>query len=306
MPAKGTLFLNRNAGAKLPPGELDELRAAAAAAGVEVLEISPELDCVQEVRERVRRGTRLFIAAGGDGTVHHVLQAVVHSEAALAVLPLGTYNHFARDLGVPLDWREALEVALAGDTRQIDAGRINERFFINNVSIGLYPELVTRREEHGRDYPRWKARLFAFYATLRKYPHVTLAVETEHRQEVIRTHVFMISNNQYDLERVGIEAPRETLTEGRLAVYWLPHTSRWRLTRYMARYLAGRVRTIPGFRSFRTLGMRVQVSRPQLKVGIDGEVFALETPFVITAVPQSVIVRVPSPHPGGESQGEGR
>jgi diacylglycerol kinase family enzyme len=293
LPAKGTLFLNRNAGAKLPPGELDELRAAASAAGVEIVEISPELDCVQEVRERVRRGTKLFIAAGGDGTVHHVLQAVVHSEAALAVLPLGTYNHFARDAGIPLGWREALDVALEGDTRQIDAGRINERFFINNVQLGLYPEMVTKREEHGRDYPRWKARLFAFYATLRKYPHVTLTVETEHRHEVIRTHVFMISNNQYDLERIGIEAPRETLTEGRLAVYWLPHTSRWRLTRYMARYLAGRVRTIPGFRSFRTLRMRVQASRPRLKVGLDGEVFTLETPFVITAVPQSVMVKVP-------------
>ncbi|HEX6095362.1 MAG TPA: diacylglycerol kinase family protein [Thermoanaerobaculia bacterium] len=293
MPAKGTVFLNRNAGAKLPPGELDELRAALGAAEVEILEIAPGLDCASEVRQRVRRGTKLFIAAGGDGTVHHVLQAVVNSEAALAVLPLGTYNHFARDLGVPLDWREALEVALNGSTRQIDSCRINDRFFINNVSIGLYPELVTRREEHGRDYPRWKARLFAFYATLRKYPHVTLAVETEHHNEVIRTHVFMISNNQYDLERIGIEAPRERLTEGRLAVYWLPHTSRWRLTRYMARYLAGRVRTIPGFRSFRTLSMRVQASRPRLKVGIDGEVFTLDTPLVITAVPQSVAVKVP-------------
>ena len=310
MPAKGTLFLNRNAGAKLPPGELDELRAAAASAGVEILEISPELDCAHEVRERVRRGTKLFIAGGGDGTVHHVLQAVVHADAALAVLPLGTYNHFARDVGVPLDWREALQVALEGETRQIDAGRINERFFINNVQMGLYPELVAKREEHGRDYPRWKARLFATYATLRKYPHVTLGVETEHRHEVIRTHLFMISNNQDDLERVGIEAPRERLTEGRLAVYWLPHTSRWRLTRYMARYLAGRVRTIPGFRSFRTLRMRVQTSRPHLKVGIDGEVFTLGTPLVITAVPQSVAVKVPrAPVPSplrGEGQGEGR
>ncbi|MGZ5431332.1 MAG: diacylglycerol/lipid kinase family protein [Thermoanaerobaculia bacterium] len=293
MPSKGTLFLNRNAGAKLPEGELDALRAALQSADLEIVEIAPGLDCADEVRERLSRGTKLFIAAGGDGTVHHVLQAVVHSEAALAVLPLGTYNHFARDLGVPLGWREALDVALHGESRQIDAGRINERFFINNVSIGLYPELVARREERGRDYPRWKARLAAFYTTLRKYPHVTLAVETAHRHEAIRTHVFMISNNPYELERVGIEAPRATLTEGRLSVYWLPHTSRWRLTRFVARYLAGRVRTTPGFRSFRTVRMRVQSSRPHLKVGIDGEVFTLDTPFVITAVPQSVVVKVP-------------
>ena len=272
---------------------MNALREALAAAAVEVVEIVPGLDCAHEVRERTRRGTKLFIAAGGDGTVHHVLQGVVHSDVVLAVLPLGTYNHFARDLGIPLDWREALEVALHGEPRQIDAARINERFFINNVSIGLYPELVARREARGRHYPRWKARLTAFYATLREYPHVTLAVETEHRHEAIRTHVFMISNNQYDLERIGIEASRERMTEGRLAVYWLPHTSRWTLTKYVARYLAGRVRTIPGFRSFRTLRMRVQSPRSQLKVGIDGEVFTLQTPLVITAMPQSVLVKVP-------------
>jgi YegS/Rv2252/BmrU family lipid kinase len=293
LPAKATLFLNRNSGEKLPPGEIDTLREEAARAEVEVLELSPELDCSHEIRERVRRGVKLFIAAGGDGTVHHVLQAVVQSDAVLAVLPLGTYNHFARDLGIPLDWREALDVALNGASRQVDTGRINDRFFVNNLSIGLYPELVAKREEHGRDYPRWKARLFALYSTLRKYPHVTLSVETAHHNEVLRTHVFMISNNRYDLERVGIEAPRATLTEGKLSVYWLQHTSRLRMTRFLARYATGHVRTIPGFRSFKTLRMRVQTPRTHLKVGIDGEVFTMTPPLVVTAVPQSLVVKVP-------------
>lgn len=272
---------------------MDALQAAAVEKNVEVIELGDAVDVAREVRERLARGAKTFIAAGGDGTVHHVLQAVVHSEASLAVVPIGTYNHFARDLGIPLDWRAALEVALTGGTRQIDTGRVNDRFFVNNLSIGLYPVLVRHREERGRNYPRWKARLIAFYRTLRKYPHVTLAVETEHRREWIRTHVFMVSNNPYELEGVGIEAPRSTLTEGRLSVYWLPHTSRWRLARYVARYLAGRVRTIPGFRSFRTLRMRVQSARAQLEVGVDGEVFTMPTPLVVTAAPQSLVVRVP-------------
>jgi diacylglycerol kinase family enzyme len=295
LPATGTLFLNRNSGARLPAGEIDELRQAASAAGVEVIELSPETDCGREIRARRARGTKLFIAAGGDGTVHHVLQSVVNTDAMLAVLPLGTYNHFARDLGIPLDWREALRVAVEGRKRQVDTGRINDRFFVNNLSIGLYPELVAKREERGRDYPRWKARLYAVFTTLRKYPHVTLAVETAHRHEVIRTHVFMVSNNPYDLERFGIEAPRESLSEGRLSVYWLPHSSRLRLTRFLARYATGRVRTIPGFRSFKTVRMRVQSSRPHLKVGIDGELFTLDTPLLVTAVPQSLTVLVPAP-----------
>lgn len=293
MPTKATLFLNRSSGAKLPGDGLSELLAAAQKAEIEVIEVSAEIDCAQVVRDRSHRGTSLFIAAGGDGTVHHVMQAVVKTTSEFAVIPLGTYNHFARDVGIPLDWKEALEVALSGGRRSVDAARINDRYFINNVSIGLYPEAVTLREERGRDYPRWKARLYALYTTLRKYPHVNITVETDDRHEVIRTHVFMVSNNSYDLERVGIEAPRERMTEGRLSVYWLDHVSRWELARHVSRYLAGRVRTVPGFRSFRTLRMRVQSSRRHLKVGIDGEVFTLATPLVLTTVPQSLIVRVP-------------
>ena len=211
----------------------------------------------------------------------------------LGVIPLGTFNHFARDVGIPLDWRAALEVALSGTTRQVDTGRVNERFFINNLSIGLYPELVARREEKGRDYPRWKARIYGAVATLRKYPHVTLGIETEYHREVIRTHVFVVSNNSYDLSRLGVEAPRNTLEEGRLSVYWLPHVSRVALARFIAHYLAGRVTTTPGFRSFRTVRLRMQSPRKHLHVGVDGEVVTIPPPLIITVVPRSLLVKVP-------------
>jgi diacylglycerol kinase family enzyme len=293
LPQKATLFLNRSSGVRLPPAEAEAFEAALGEAGVEVVDLSAGIDCAQVVRDRIHRGVTLFIASGGDGTVHHVMQALVNTTAELAVIPNGTYNHFARDAGIPLDWREALEVALKGERRQVDTARINDRYFVNNVSIGLYPEVVTLRESRGRDYPRWKARLFAIYTTLRKYPHVNITVEADGRHEAVRTHVFMVSNNSYDLERVGIEAPRERLSEGRLSVYWLEHVPRWVLTRYLSRYLAGRVRTIPGFRSFRTLRMRVESPRSHLKVGVDGEVFTMSTPLVITTVPQSLVVRVP-------------
>jgi YegS/Rv2252/BmrU family lipid kinase len=290
LPTKGTVFLNRNSG---PRSDVDALIAAAGEAELEVVEISPALDCAREVRDRVSRGTKLFIAAGGDGTVHHVMQAVAQSDASLAVIPTGTYNHFARDLGIPLEWEAALEVALNGNRRQVDVARVNDRYFINNLSLGLYPDLVARREARGRDYPRWKARLYALYVTMRKYKHVTLTIEAEAVRESVRTHVFMVSNNSYDLERVGIEAPRATLTEGRLSVYWLPHTSRFRLMRFVTRYMRGRVRQIPGFRSFRTTQMRVQSARPLLRVGIDGELFTLPAPLVITSFPRTLNVMVP-------------
>lgn len=278
----------------MAPEELRALEDAAGDRELEVIRIGPEVDITRTIRQQLREERRLFIAAGGDGTVHHVIQPLVNSDAKFAVLPIGTYNHFAKDLGIPIDWRAAFDVAVSGETTQIDVARVNDRYFINNVSIGLYPELVAKREARGRDYPKWKARLFAAYATLRHYPHVSINIESEHHQEVIRTHVFMVSNNSYDLSRVGIDAPRPALTEGRLAIYWLPHLPRVALMKFGAHYLAGRVSQAPGFRSFRTQRLKVQSRHQRLHVGIDGEVFVLPTPLTMTSVPQSLLVKVPA------------
>lgn len=288
---RGTLFVNPQSGARLP---LEELAEAAREGGLEVIPLSPEVDIAGKVRDGLQRDRTVFVAAGGDGTVNSVIQGLInHPEAAVAVIPTGTYNHFARDLGIPLEWREALDVALRGRRRTVDTGRVNDRFFINNLSMGLYPDLVRRREERGRDYPRWKARTYALYMTMRKYRHVTITVESDHHNEVVRTHVFLVSNNSYDLSRIGIEASRAMLEEGRLSVYWLPHLSRWKLTRFVARYLAGRVRETPGFRSFRSSRLKIQSSKPLIRTGIDGEVATFATPLTVTIVPQSLQVMVP-------------
>jgi diacylglycerol kinase family enzyme len=287
------LFLNPSSGSRFPATEALALEAAARDAGLEVFRVSKDLEISGIVRERLRQERKLFVAAGGDGTVNAVIQPLVHSDATLAVIPVGTYNHFARDLGLPADWRQSLHIALSGAVAQIDAARVNDRFFVNNLSIGLYPEMVARREERGRDHPRWKARLYAAYMTLRKYPHVTLVVETEYLHEVIRTHVFMVSNNSYDLSRIGIQATRSTLEEGRLSVYWLPHLPRIRLARFIGHFLAGRVHETPGFRSFRTTHLKVQSPKKRLHLGIDGEVLTMSPPLVITIVPKSLLVKVP-------------
>jgi diacylglycerol kinase family enzyme len=290
---RGALFLNPSAGAKLAVNDESAIEAAAKEGGLDVFWIDHHVDCVSIIREQMSMGRKLFIAGGGDGTISNVIQPLVNSEAVLGVLPLGTFNHFARDLGLPLDWRAALEIALSGTTRQIDTARVNERFFVNNLSIGLYPELVARREARGRDTSRWKARIYAAIATLRKYPYITLTIETEHHHEVISTHVFVVSNNSYDLSRLGVEAPRITLEEGRLSVYWLPHVRRIELMRFLAHYFAGRVTTTPGFRSFRTVRLRMQSPRKHLHLGIDGEFVKMPPPLIITMVPQSLLVKVP-------------
>src|SRR5947208_11388942 len=105
------MFFNPSSGAKLASDDLAALGEAANAAGLQVHRVQPGLDITGIIRERLRQGRCLVVAAGGDGTIHHVIQPLVNNpDATLAVIPVGTYNHFAKDVGIPLDWRAALDV----------------------------------------------------------------------------------------------------------------------------------------------------------------------------------------------------
>jgi YegS/Rv2252/BmrU family lipid kinase len=291
MPA-GALYFNPSSGDR-DPEIASAVRERAAAEGIEVVKVSEGLEIGADIRERMGRGEKLFIAAGGDGTIHTVVQALVNTEATLGILPVGTFNHFARDLGIPLGWSEAFDVAVEGKRIEVSAGSVNGHYFLNNLSIGLYPHVAEERERL-RQYSKWKAYRKAAFSALREFHHVSLVVETPHHIETIKTHVFMVAVNPYDLESFGIVAPRVTLEGGQLSVYWLPYMQKAELVRVLARYFRGKA--IPGtdFRSMYTPELRVQTSRSKLKVGIDGELYEMEPPLVIRPFPKSVRVRVPA------------
>ena len=268
----------------------DAVRAETIRAGLDFVEIGRESNVEADVIDRMKHRQTFFLAAGGDGTINHVAQPLVHTHAVLGVLAMGTFNHFARDLNLPLDWRRALKVALSGPTRHIDVARVNDRYFLNNISLGLYPEAVEQREKL-RGTSKLKAYLYASLTTLQKFPHVSLVVETPHRGEAIRTHIFMVSVNPYDLTRIGLVAPRVSLQGGRLAVYWLPHMPKLQFIRILARYVSGKI-DASEFRSIYTTHLKVQSSRSAIAVGMDGEVFKMPSPLLISIEPKSLAVKV--------------
>ncbi|MEO8216364.1 MAG: diacylglycerol kinase family protein [Acidobacteriota bacterium] len=293
MPAtvRGSLYINRRSGSG-NDGTVDRVCAAAEGRGLSCVDITPDLDISRSIRERMDRGEKLFVAAGGDGTINYVIQSLVGTEAVLGVLPIGTFNHFAKDLKIPLDWSAALDVVVSGATTQVDCARINNRYFLNNISFGLYPEVVAEREKF-RGKGKFTAYRYAIISALKKFKHVSLEVETAHRIQSIRTHVFMVSVNPYDVGRIGMMAPRETLEGGMLSVYWLPHIARIRLIRLVARYLSGKMELGEDFHSVRTPELRVRSSHKTLRFGMDGELVEMAPPFQIALVPKSVLVKVP-------------
>jgi diacylglycerol kinase family enzyme len=292
MLSRATLFFNPSAGRREAAANR-ALRDAAEARGVEWVEAGHVIRLRAEVERRVAAGSRLIIAAGGDGTVHHVMQRLVGTPAVLGVIPLGTYNHFARDLGIPIDRFAALEDALGGATRQVDVARAADEYFVNNISLGIYPELVERREERRGHVSRARAMAAAVAATYRAMPSVQLTIDTPDHFERVKTHLFMVSNNAYDLSRAGIRAPRLSFEGGRVSIYWLPNIGRLDFLRMVARFIGGRLEAIGGLRSLGATKLMIGSSHAHVRVGMDGEVFTLATPIAVASMPASLLVKVP-------------
>jgi diacylglycerol kinase family enzyme len=290
---RGVLFLNPRAGTFAAADE-SALRTAAADEGLQVIEVERGINVRSIVHEALAAGVKSFIVAGGDGSVHYVMQALVGTEGVLGVLPVGSLNHLARDLEIPLgDWRAALEIALRGAVRQIDVGRVNGHYFLNSAMLGIYPTLNEFRERFRPVHSRWRAYAKAARLALHQFPHVSLVVELDGRVETFRTQMFVVAVNSYDLEQRGVVAPKVTFNDGRVTIYSLSFMSRAQFVRAAAMYLRGRIVDVPGFRRVRTTSLRVDTGRRKLRVSLDGELNEMTTPLQIAAMPASLLVRAP-------------
>ena len=291
---RGVLFLNPRAGTFTSADETD-LRTVAEENGLRVVAIHPEINVRTIVREALDAGLKSFVVAGGDGSVHHVAQALVGTDGVLGIVPVGSVNHLARDLQLPIDdWRTAIDVALRGEVRQIDVGRINGRYFLNSVMLGIYPTLSEYRERFRSMHSRWRAYAKAARLALRQFPHVVLVLELDDRVETVRTQMFVVAVNTYDLNQTGLVAPKMSFNDGRVTIYSLSFMSRPQFVRAAAKYLRGKIVDVQGFRSVRTTHLRVDTPRKRMRVSIDGELVELETPLQIAAVPSSLLVRAPN------------
>jgi diacylglycerol kinase family enzyme len=288
----GVIFLNPRSGTS-DANRASDIRAAASERGLEVVDIRQGIDIPSLVRQRLADGQRLFLAAGGDGTIHSVVQSLVGSEGRLAIIPAGTVNHLAKDLNIPLDWREALDLAFKGEAKMIDVGKVNDTYFTNVILLGLYPDMVRERERLRHWYGKTRAYLRAIYKSMVRFHHVTIVIEAAQKAEVIRTAVFGVSVNKYDFDSPGIIAPKETFEGGQLAVYWLPEGGRLAVLRTIIKFVSGKLALGRDVRTLYTRELRVQARQPRLRLGMNGELVTADMPLRIKVVPGALHVVVP-------------
>ena len=252
-------------------------------------------------RDAVAQGSRIVVAGGGDGTISAVAGALVGTEAALGVLPLGTLNHFARDLQIPLDLEAAVATIFTGRVVRIDVGQVNERVFLNNSSIGIYPWIV-REREHGQKSGRgkWAAFGLAVLSVLKRYSllHTRLRVDEEDAPER-RTPFIFIGNNAYESKGLNI-GQRRTLDLGRLWVCRAPPAGRGKLFLLAVQHAFGSGR-VPELEIFDAQHVSVRTRVPRLLVAADGEVVSLETPLRYRTLPGALRVIVPASTDAGNT-----
>jgi diacylglycerol kinase family enzyme len=257
------LFINPSSG----DGGPDELVAAARERGIATHVLGQDDDLAELARSA--DATSLAMA-GGDGSLAVVAGVAIERDLPFACIPFGTRNHFARDLGLDRDDPTAALAALGdGAERRIDVGRANDRLFLNNVSLGVYAQLVHRREHHRR-------RSNAF-ARMR-----ALAIVASHREPIditvdgkpVEARVVLVSNNAYTLEVLSI-GERERLDEGCLHLYAPAGVAR---TNWEER----------GGERF-----TIDARRGRLRAAVDGEPEELETPIEFRVEPLALRVLVP-------------
>ena len=249
------------------------------------------------VRGAIAGNAAAVVAGGGDGTVSAVAAGLRGHPTPLGVLPLGTLNHFARDLGVPLGLEEAVQVILAGHSSAIDVGEVNGHTFLNNASLGLYPHIVLARRKHpARGMLKW---LIAFWITLKVLArHRSMAVRLSMGDEVAlrRTAIVFVGNNEY--RAAGLDAgSRASLSGGTLAIYLVNAGGRshpLRLIRLAWHMVLGVALDGDHLELVRAPAVTVESKRPRLYIALDGEVDVFEAPLEFRCVPGALRVLVPA------------
>ncbi len=299
---KIALILNARAGHLLDqPAEkvLASLSDRLAAGGGEVIrELAAHSDLMQAVDEAAAGEAEAVVVGGGDGTVAAVAGRLAGTGTALGIVPFGTLNLMARDLGIPTDPLAAAEALVAGEVRTIDIAEVNGQVFLCNSVLGLVPEVAAVREEH-RGSPwwrKWAAMARAAFEVFREYPKLSVVVDRGEGPQQLETRAIAVANNPYRAE-FGAFLARDRLDTGCLAVYVFRQRTRWAMLLLAARLVLGTWKSDQEVEEWQvselTVARRRRRRRRRLLVANDGEILSLKPPLVYRVRPQALKVLVP-------------
>jgi len=292
-PASALQFIiNAAAGSSDAEAKREVVEAALRAAGRrgDLLFCSPaELTSVsQQAATRAIATRTAVVAVGGDGTLNTVAQAAHAAGCAMGVVPQGTFNYFARTHGIPVDPTEAVRLLLRSAPVPVQVAGVNERVFLVNASLGLYPELLEDREAYKARFgrSRWVAFVAACATLLRAQRKLRVHIEMGGNVRDVQTLTLFVGNNRLQLRQLGAE-PEDTVAgtpgDGSMAALMLRPIGTLPMIGMMLHGAMGRLGEAAGVERFEFQHMVVNPTLPQgrrgVKVAFDGEVTNLRAPL---------------------------
>ncbi len=296
MPVRPAVIINASSGTDDKKQAVEYLEEMFAARGLEAsvsLARSGE-EIIEMARRAVKDNRQPIVAGGGDGTISAVAAQLINTDRTLGVLPLGTLNHFAKDLKIPLELEDAAQTIIEGHAVEVDVGEVNGRVFLNNSSLGLYPSIVHDREQQQQTLGRgkWPSFFRAALSALKRYPFLNVRLHVDEKELARRTPFVFIGNNEYVMESFDIGS-RSCLDAGKLSLYIAHRTGRIGLLRLAWRALFGGLRDEEDFDALCTKEIWIETRRRKLRVATDGEVTLMETPLHYRVLPRALRVIVP-------------
>ncbi len=299
------IVLNPGSGREDADGTQRAIAEQLAAAGRahELLLIAPDRPVAALAAEAVRRAQAsggAVVAAGGDGTLNAVAQAVLPAGLPFGVLPQGTFNYFSRAHGISSDTALATRALLQAAPQPVQVGLVNERLFLVNASVGLYPQLLEDREAYKRRYgrTRWVAVWSALVTLLHAHRPLRLQLECQGMQRAVRTTTLFVGTNPLQLPQLAMPEA-ELLAQGQLVALMLKPVGTLAMLGLMLQGAFGRLgqaEDVLRF-GFERLAMRPAAPRrtARVKVATDGEICWLRAPLAFRVSPQPLWLLTPAP-----------
>lgn len=291
------VIFNERAGTASAQGVTSEaLRAMFDDAGLRChVDARSDVPIAERVADAVAGPADIIVAAGGDGTITAIAEALTGTQKSLAILPLGTVNALAKDLNIPLELRQAIQALAGGERQLIDVGEVNGRTFLHKVVVGVIPAVAAGRE-HIRDRPGIGAKigfLRYFLRRLQRSKRMAVLIRTpDGETRIERVQAIAVASNAYD-EGLGQFFTRSALDKGKLTLYILRHLTPADVMRLTAAMLLGKWKNDDALSIESVEAVTITTHKELLKVMFDGEVETLRTPleFSIRAKALSVIVQ---------------
>ena len=236
----------------------------------------------------------VIVAAGGDGTINAVAQALMYTDIELGILPLGTFNFVARVLNIPLDLIEAAQVIATGTTRAVHVAQINQHIYLNNASLGLYPLFIQKRERYNQYLGRLPLHAYtsALDVLLRDRKELKLELEVDKKRYLLKTPLIFFGNNQLQLSEMNLHIAKAAAA-GKVAGVAVTKSDKLTLFKILWQFIQGKAEQADDIYSFAAEQVVIHSESPQLTVALDGEIVKMRPPLRISVLKNALKIKVP-------------